>query len=682
MLPCAEKNEGGKVSSVTVTVRKGSQIIATVDRPLHNTESGPAVRYRRRLWLLTGNSIDLDGPQLGDEERSPATELPPPFEEGPDNRQDSVIGLPAGARVLVSAGPGTGKTHVACQRIAALINSGISANRIWVVSFTRTAIVEFRNRIAASLHNGTDAASVRIATLDSHAWAIQSGFSPAAKLTGDYEDNIQSALERVRSDADAADYFRTLQHLIVDEAQDVLGIRAEFVAQIIDKLSPEAGVTVFADDAQSIFGFTEDDKVKTTSTRLLAQLKERGFAEMELARVHRTSDPRLRQIFTNVRRQVLASSSRPADHCKKVREEIVRLAHTAIGPASALDLTGMHDNTLVLLRRRAEVLDCSSRNSGIPHRLRMAGLPVRLLPWLATIFWDFVDGSRFPWIEFEKRWKERVRGALAVRTTSVDDAWALLIETAGISTKVIDLCMLRGVLGRSSPPMLFCSPEYGDQGPIIGTVHASKGREADEVRLFLSPLDPEAENPEDEARVGFVGATRARQLLHVGEGSPVRNAQLENGRVFRVTRSGKLQVEIGRPQDLDAAGLVGQRTFASAAAACEAQAAWCAQPLRRQLIAQQQRTLDYEYGLLDENSKRLGVLSPAFKSEMNEIARCADRWPPARMFPYIRSSGLRSIVLPSDHPEVATLHEPWCRSGFLFGPLLTGYSSGKFGRND
>jgi hypothetical protein len=229
--------------------------------------------------------------------------------------------------------------------------------------------------------------------------------------------------------------------------------------------------------------------------------------------------------------------------------------------------------------------------------------------------------------------------------------------------------------------MLFCSPEYGDHGPIIGTVHASKGREADEVRLFLSPLDPEADDPEEEARVGFVGATRARTRLHVGEGSPIRNRHIEGGRVFRTTRTGRLQVEIGRPQDLNPSGLVGLRAFASAADAKEAQEAWCAQPLHQQLMALQQRTLDYEYELTDEHRKRLAVLSPAFKIEMNEIAKKADKWPAANAFPYIRSLGLRSLVLPSDHPDLETLHDPWRRSGFLLAPLLTGYSSGRFGKD-
>jgi hypothetical protein len=626
------------------------------------------------------DTIDLNGVPLDEGGEQPASVSEP--EDGPDDSQNFVINLPPSARVIVSAGPGAGKTHVACQRIAALINGGIASNRIWVVSFTRTAIVEFRNRIANSLVDSSDATSIRIATLDSHAWAIQSGFSPSANLKGDYEDNIQAALERVCSDADAADYLSTLQHVVIDEAQDILGIRAEFVSQLIDKLSPEAGVTVFGDEAQAIFGFSEEDRVTTFVTRLLALLEAKGFGQAELSRIHRTTDPRLREIFTNVRRRVLSISVRPSVSCEQVRNDIVRLAHATGGFANQLDLDGIDDSTLILMRRRAEVLERSSRNADIPHRLRMAGLPVRLLPWLAATFWDYTDGTKIPWSEFERRWKERVSGPLAVRTTTPEEAWALLIETAGINSRVVDLRVLRSVLGRASPPMLFCSPEYGDEGPIIGTVHASKGREADEVRLFLPPINLTADNPEEETRVEFVGATRARHRLRVGEGAPIRNSHLEGGRVFRTTRKGKIQVEIGRPHDLRPTGLVGQQAFGSAEEARKAQQAWCIQPQRKQLVARQERSLDYAYELMDESNGRLGVLSADFKDEMGQIARKTNKWPPATSFPYIRSLGLRSLVLPSDHPELETLHEPWRLSGFLFAPLLMGYSSGKFGNSD
>ena len=88
----------------------------------------------------------------------------------------------------------------------------------------------------------------------------------------------------------------------------------------------------------------------------------------------------------------------------------------------------------------------------------------------------------------------------------------------------------------------------------MGTIHASKGREADNVRLFVN----EKENPEstdeekaEETRILFVGASRAKQNLSVGKGYVFGGSTLD-GRSFKRNR-GKLkaQVEIGKDGDFD-----------------------------------------------------------------------------------------------------------------------------------
>ena len=71
----------------------------------------------------------------------------PQLPAGWDNLQSAVIQAPASSRILVNGGPGTGKTAVACARITHLVESGIAPSRIRVVSFTRTAIREVRERI-------------------------------------------------------------------------------------------------------------------------------------------------------------------------------------------------------------------------------------------------------------------------------------------------------------------------------------------------------------------------------------------------------------------------------------------------------------------------------------------------------------------------------------------------------
>ena len=57
-----------------------------------------------------------------------------------DLEQLEIIMEPPASWQLVAAGPGTGKTAVACQRVAYLVDEGVPPSRILLVSFTRTAV--------------------------------------------------------------------------------------------------------------------------------------------------------------------------------------------------------------------------------------------------------------------------------------------------------------------------------------------------------------------------------------------------------------------------------------------------------------------------------------------------------------------------------------------------------------
>ncbi|WP_350353687.1 ATP-binding domain-containing protein, partial [Pseudomonas aeruginosa] len=141
------------------------------------------------------------------------------------------------------------------------------------------------------------------------------------------------------------------------------------------------------------------------------------------------------------------------------------------------------------------------------------------------------------------------------------------MRVAGRQDGSIDMQRLRRRLGQTRPPVELTLPEYGLHGPIVGTIHASKGREASNVVLIL-PSVSEFESVEDEieeARVLFVGATRARASLIVGERSPFRASTLASGRAHRSTKKGQsTMVEIGRSGDITARGLVGHSEFREA----------------------------------------------------------------------------------------------------------------------
>jgi hypothetical protein len=69
------------------------------------------------------------------------------MEGAPDADQQRVIDAPTAARLLVVAGPGAGKTEVACGRVAAARALGAPARGILMISFTRAATAEVRSRL-------------------------------------------------------------------------------------------------------------------------------------------------------------------------------------------------------------------------------------------------------------------------------------------------------------------------------------------------------------------------------------------------------------------------------------------------------------------------------------------------------------------------------------------------------
>lgn len=656
------------MSEVEISVWRAGREIDRVSRPLRLSPDGPAVTYRRRLWPVSEGTINLDGPVAETTTVETVCEAP----EAQDTAQSSVIDAEADRRLLVDAGPGTGKTWTACARAASLIAQGAPPSRIWIISFTRTAVLEIRARIAAALDDPSEAASLKVSTLDAYAWSLQSGFDAAAVLTGSHDDNIERTLERVRSDEQLQDYLGRVRHLIVDEAQDIVGVRAELVEAIIAALPVQAGVTVFADPAQAIYGFTEEDRNTAGGPSLIDRLP-RDFERMTLTRVRRTDCPKLRELFTRTRRRVLAGGA-AAFRAAQVRDDLARLSHRTLEPARDGGLATMGDNGLVLFRRRAEVVAASSYGQDTPHRLRMSGLPVPLCPWLALLFWDWTD-RRMGRADFLHLWDERLQ------TQGGDDrdrAWTRLVEAAGESADVIDLHRLRTLLSRAGPPLIFSTPEFGEEGPIVGTIHASKGREAEHVALWLPA--PDDDGVDEEIRVLFVGGTRARTTLGVGQAAEVFGSSVQ-GRVWRRVNGG-VQVEVGRAGDIEMEGLTGLAAFVDAQAALAAQALIVAGARQTGLLACADAALDWRLALQSSDRIRLAVLSDGLRRDLETISRDCGQWPPPNFLPHLRSIGLRSVAVRPDDPVINRLHEPWRSSGFATAPLLTGFSPARFRRKN
>ncbi|MBU4506662.1 MAG: UvrD-helicase domain-containing protein [Hydrogenophaga sp.] len=600
--------------------------------------------------------------------------------------QQLVIQAQASARLIVDAGPGTGKTATLCARIAWLLETAkLEPGEIWIISFTRTAVAEIRSRVSSYLDHPAAIFGIKVATIDSHAWAMNVGFNEDAVLSGGFDDNIRKVIKTITSNEHAAEYIGSVKHLFIDEAQDVIGPRVELVLELINGMAASSGVTVLCDEAQAIYEYADAEHSGDLSGGLAQNIRKffPAFVDAELLEVHRTSDPKLKQFFADgravVRNENLTGRTKYVD----VRRAVVASSHGRLGDAID-DLRAVDEldrDTFLLFRRRGEALAASSYLKEVPHRLRMSGLPTVIEDWIGLIFWDWLE-PRMSQDAFNSRWSRRVpMGGL-----SKLDAWARLFRVAGRSEGLLDIANLRRRLASLSPPVECCRPDFGHSGPIVGTIHGVKGREASQVRLYL-PGAASMKTADDElfaaeAKVLFVGASRARDQLFIGRSFASYSSTLHiSGRAYTrcASPSWSAQVEIGRAGDIDAEGLVGKKHFDDHSQARHAQA--LIMGIRRGMhfasacIGDKDSRYLYSVTLNARPEDRLMVFSSLLTRDLFYIAKnLRKRFAPSRI-PGLRNLGLRTVVVSPDDPLTSALHHPWSESGFVLAPLLTGYEA-------
>ena len=110
--------------------------------------------------------------------------------------REAIRSAEVGVRMLVEAGPGTGKTQIAALRMADLLRSGLSPGQILVLSFSRSAVRTLTRRLSRIA--GTEDSvleelrHVSIRTFDSWTFRMLRLFGvPAPKLLSrSYDENI------------------------------------------------------------------------------------------------------------------------------------------------------------------------------------------------------------------------------------------------------------------------------------------------------------------------------------------------------------------------------------------------------------------------------------------------------------------------------------------------------------
>lgn len=430
-----------------------------------------------------------------------------------DASQLWVADAPAEARLIVTAAAGQGKTEVVLARLTSLNEQGVSIrDDVLVLSFSRAAVETVRRR-----SEGVGLEDVNIRTFDSFAASVLLDAGEFEHVRG-FEARIRRATELIQ---DGAAEVEDLEHIIVDESQDLVGDRAEMVLALL-QAADRAGFTILGDPLQGIYDFQLDDdasRSKRSSAEFLDVLEAEQSAERVALEGHyRAESERMRDLI-GVGDQLRELHGRDAylDEAHELLEEY-RLRGGDESPYSRRDidllmpyLTDLEpgETTAVLAATNFDVLCLSEdlEERGVPHVVRRRARDAGPARWVGLVLGP-LEARKYQRDEFETH-------AKAI-PEAPDDAWRRLKDVEGDRRdhRTIDVLALNRRLRTVSPPLSLTPDDCANV--VLSTVHRAKGLEFDHViDVRPSPGSPSSERTWRSLRQSYVASSRAREDLLV-----------------------------------------------------------------------------------------------------------------------------------------------------------------------
>ncbi len=430
-----------------------------------------------------------------------------------DEQQRRVAEAPADARLVVTAGPGSGKTRTLIERARCLLDRyEVDASELLILSFSRAAV----ETVSSRSRQESDLGRLPVMTFDGFASRLLFQMDVDCEGVG-FDGQIEMAEQIVASGRamEEIDWLGDLRHVLVDEAQDVVSIRAGFVTALLSALCKDGvcGFTLFGDAAQAIYDFQFDDRSRPGDRRrLLTWGVERlpgPIETVELSRNYRMEPDRLAPLADSVGARIRGQFGDGVETWEKLKDELSDFPAwldyaDAAGGVSDVAHSPDQPSVAILCRTNAEVLELGSR-------LQAEGLDLRVqhraedrggAPWLAACFSDVkftsgrvpaVDADGLPWVAVPGDALRRLRRANVARKDEVDLRRLAVLLRNGV-------CPEELVVRREAPI-------------TISTIHRAKGLEFDHVIVIEPWRTPDDDEGWEEARVLYVAATRPRDGL-------------------------------------------------------------------------------------------------------------------------------------------------------------------------
>lgn len=418
----------------------------------------------------------------------------------PTPEQERVIGLGIDGRAVVLAGPGTGKTYTLLRRATALLaEHELDASQLLVLSFTRAVIRELRRR------DRLESAPARLLpeTFDSFASRLLREVAPGGSWErSGFDGRIEAATRLLREGAGAT-VLGDVRHILVDEVQDLIDVRARFVAQML--AGRRTGWTAFGDPAQAIYNH---EHARPDEVTLIASLRRDADTEISLTVNHRASGA-LAHAAAQLRMLLIDGSSDAPDRVWNAYRDL-----DTVGDVH--DLAGHLGKTsgtfAILCRDNATALQCSDslHAAAVTHRVRRGTADRPVAGWLGAAL-------RGRSTITPTACRERVDTLTAVGFPALpdpDEAWRVLAQMDRNSRAgAVRAAEVASRLSVARVPWALLDEPYCDV--TVSSIHRAKGLEFD--RCAIADWRPHKDaNASFEGRVLYVALTRAKtDCFHV-----------------------------------------------------------------------------------------------------------------------------------------------------------------------
>lgn len=407
-----------------------------------------------------------------------------------DADQERVAHAGADERLYVVAGPGSGKTETVSARMAYLTEEELTGDSLLVISFSRAAVEAVQRRQRKySPHT-----AAWITTLDSLASRLLS--DAGVDVSGlNFDTRIKRLLTALLDDPKVADQLQQVEHIIVDEVQDVVGVRADLLAALLAALPPSSGFTLLGDPLQGIYDF-QLQAGTLTADALRARATSLGSQEVELHGQYRAKTSDARQAMA------MRKDGSTAQWIQVMESHVSKMAHVKAEQLADW-ITNALGSIAVLTQSNAQALVVARELHSLGVSAEVLGSPISrpVDPWIARDLADVV--GPIEWEDFRERLAE-------VDAETARDRWLTLRRWTRPKGRSLEVGKVAQRLAAGIVPV---SLSAARRRVTVSTIHRAKGLEFDRVLL----LEPSAwyRNDDEEAfaRSMFVAITRPRFRL-------------------------------------------------------------------------------------------------------------------------------------------------------------------------